>query len=210
MFEFTVFVFLSTPGSATHCAGNWFRQLILCQYFAVVVFYLLSHAHLFVTPWTVAHQATLSMGFSRQEYRSVWPCPSPGDLPNPGIKPVSPTVQEDSLPLSHLGSPWQQFCQVEKPRTSRERDAGGRKKNHRATEPLIIDSVCLSHSPCVFLLRNFDSLWKVWCLQGTFVLSACPREKLKCCIQRMINNYLLLPMLREKIPLLNLQFLLHY
>ena len=128
----------------------------------------------------------------------------------PRDQTLSPTVQEDSLALSHLGSPWPHFCQVEKPRTSRERDAGGRKKNHRATEPLIIDSVCLSHSPCVFLLRNFDSLWKVWCLQGTFVLSACPREKLKCCIQRMINNYLLLPMLREKIPLLNLQFLLHY
>ena len=86
----------------------------------------------------------------------------------------------------------------------------GKEKNHRATEPLIIDSVCLSHYPCVFLLRNFDSLWKVWCLQGTFVLSVCPREKLKCCIQRMLNNYLVLPMLREKIPLLHLQFLLHY
>ena len=86
---------------------------------------------------------------------------------------------------------------------------GKKSQGHWATDyrqclPL---SLCFS---CVFLLRNFDSLWKVWCLQGTFVLSVCPREKLKCCIQRMINNYLLLPMLREKIPLLNLQFLLHY
>ena len=46
-----------------------------------------SRAQLFVTPWTVAHQAHLSKGFSRQEYWSGLPCPPPGDLPNPGIKP---------------------------------------------------------------------------------------------------------------------------
>ena len=45
-----------------------------------------SHVQLYVTPWTVAHQAPLSMGFPRQEYWSGLPCPSPGDLPNPGIK----------------------------------------------------------------------------------------------------------------------------
>ena len=47
----------------------------------------LSHVQLFVTPWTVAHQVTLSMDFSRQEYWSGLPFPSSGDLPNPGIKP---------------------------------------------------------------------------------------------------------------------------
>ena len=46
----------------------------------------------FVTPWTVAQQAPLSMGFPRQEYRSGYPFPSPGDLPSPGIKPGSPTL----------------------------------------------------------------------------------------------------------------------
>ena len=51
----------------------------------------------FVTPWTIAHQATLSMGFSRQEYWSGLPFPSPGDLPNPGIKPRSPALQADAL-----------------------------------------------------------------------------------------------------------------
>ena len=51
------------------------------------------------TPWTVAHQAPLSMGFSRQEYLSGLPFPSPGDLPNPGIEPRSPTLQADSLPI---------------------------------------------------------------------------------------------------------------
>ena len=60
---------------------------------------------LFVTPWTVAHQASLSMGFPRQEYWSGFLFPSPVDLPDPGIKPTSPAWQVDSLPLSHQGSP---------------------------------------------------------------------------------------------------------
>ena len=50
----------------------------------------------FVTPWTVAYQAPQSMEFSRQEYWSGLPCPSPGDLPNPGIEPGSPALQADS------------------------------------------------------------------------------------------------------------------
>ena len=58
---------------------------------------LLSRVRLFATPWTVAYQAPLSMGFSRQEYWSGLPCPSPGDLPNQGIKPRSPTLQADAL-----------------------------------------------------------------------------------------------------------------
>ena len=69
---------------------------------------LLSHfscVRLFVTPWTVAHQAPLSMEFSRQEYWSGLPCPPPGDLPNAGSEPRSPALQADNLPLSHQGSP---------------------------------------------------------------------------------------------------------
>ena len=58
---------------------------------------LLSHVRLFVTPWTVAHQAPLSMGFSRQEYWSGLPFPSPGDLPDPDIEPRSPALQADAL-----------------------------------------------------------------------------------------------------------------
>ena len=50
------------------------------------------------TPWTVARQAPLSMGFSRQKYWSGLPCPSPGDLPDPGIEPWSPALQAESLP----------------------------------------------------------------------------------------------------------------
>ena len=51
---------------------------------------LLSHVRLFMTPWTAAHLAPPSMGFSRQEYWSGVPCPPPGDLPGSGIKPRSP------------------------------------------------------------------------------------------------------------------------
>ena len=53
------------------------------------VWYVLSHVGLFATPWTVAHQVPLSMGFLRQEYWSGLPFPSPGDLPDPKIKPES-------------------------------------------------------------------------------------------------------------------------
>ena len=60
---------------------------------------LLSRVQLFVTPWTVAYQASLSMGFSRQEYRSGLPFPFPEDLPNPGIEPGSPTLQAAALPF---------------------------------------------------------------------------------------------------------------
>ena len=59
----------------------------------------------FVTPWTVAYQAPLFMGLSRQEYWSGLPFPSAGDLPDPGIQPLPPTLQGDSLPLSYQGSP---------------------------------------------------------------------------------------------------------
>ena len=57
-----------------------------------------SHVRLFVTLWTIACQAPLSMGFSQPECWSDLPCPPPGDLPNPGTEPRSPTLQVDSLP----------------------------------------------------------------------------------------------------------------
>ena len=58
---------------------------------------LLSHVRLFATPWTIAYQAPPSMGFSRQEYWSGVPLPSPGDLPYPGIKPGFPALWADAL-----------------------------------------------------------------------------------------------------------------
>ena len=65
----------------------------------------LSHVQLFVTPWTVAYKGPPSMGFSRQEYWSGLPFPSPGDLPNPGIEPRSPALQTDALPSKPPGRP---------------------------------------------------------------------------------------------------------
>ena len=58
----------------------------------------LSHVQLFMTPWTVAYEAPPTMRFSRQEYWSGLPFPSPGDLPNPGIEPGCPALQADALP----------------------------------------------------------------------------------------------------------------
>ena len=62
-------------------------SVVLC-----VCVYALSHVQLFETPWTIAHQAPLSMEFSRQEYWSGLPFPTSGDLPNPAIKPTSPAL----------------------------------------------------------------------------------------------------------------------
>ena len=68
----------------------------------------LSHVKIFATPWTVACQASLSMGFPRQEYWSGLPFPPPGDLPDPGIEPVSPALvgkffstEPPGKPLTH-------------------------------------------------------------------------------------------------------------
>ena len=64
-----------------------------------------SHVQFFAVPCTVACQAPLSMEFSRQEYWSRLPFPSPGDLPDPRIKPVSAALQADSLPFEPRGKP---------------------------------------------------------------------------------------------------------
>ena len=65
----------------------------------------LSRVQLFATPWTAAYQAPPSMGFSWQEYWSGLPFPSPGDVPNPGIEPRSPTLKADALPSEPQGKP---------------------------------------------------------------------------------------------------------
>ena len=65
---------------------------------------MLSRVWLFATPWTIAYQAPLTMGFSRQEYWRRLPFPSPGDLPNPGIEPGSPALQTDALPSEPPGN----------------------------------------------------------------------------------------------------------
>ena len=67
---------------------------------------VLSPVQLFATPWTVAYQAPPSMGFSRQEYWSGLPFPSPGDLPDAGIEPGSPALQADALTSEPPGKPY--------------------------------------------------------------------------------------------------------
>ena len=66
----------------------------------------LSRVLLIMTPWTATYQAPPSMGFSRQEYWSGVPLPSPGDLPDPGIEPRSPTLQTDTLPSEPQRKLW--------------------------------------------------------------------------------------------------------
>ena len=89
------------------CGSLWWPLLVKVAgiLVSVCVCELLSRVQLFVTPWTAAHQVPLSMEFSRQEYWSGLPFPSPGDLPNPGIEPRSPTLQADSLPSEPPGKP---------------------------------------------------------------------------------------------------------
>ena len=65
----------------------------------------LSHVRFFATPWSVACQAPLSMEFSRQEYWSGLPIPSPEDLPDPGIEPRSPSLQADAIPSEPPAKP---------------------------------------------------------------------------------------------------------
>ena len=83
---------LVPPGKpSTHGAIKWKKVKSLIR------------VRLFVTPWTVAYQAPPSVGFSRQEYWSGLPFPSPGSLPNPGVEPGSPALQADALPSEPPG-----------------------------------------------------------------------------------------------------------
>ena len=83
----------------------------------------LSCVRLFVTPWTIAYQASPSMGFSRQEYWSGLPFPSPGDLPDPGIEPRSPALEADALTSEPPGKIGEMISRVDKQGSTRH---GGR------------------------------------------------------------------------------------
>ena len=88
----------SWPKDRTHipcvsCSGRWVLYQLSHQGLCMLNHFI--HVQIFATLWTVACQAPLSIGFSRQQYWSGLPCPPPGDLPNPGIEPtslVSPTL----------------------------------------------------------------------------------------------------------------------
>ena len=92
-----ILIFLRGP------IGLFWRVLLVSYYFQAGKCYSLSCVRLIQTPWTVDRQAPLSLGFPRQENWSGLPFPSPGDFPNPGIKPVSPTLQAGSLQSEPLG-----------------------------------------------------------------------------------------------------------
>ena len=79
------------PPSILNCLHLhlWSQKVWVACLVRVCMLGLFSRVQLCVTPWTVAHQAPLSMGFSRQEYWSGLPCPPPGDFPNPGIELAS-------------------------------------------------------------------------------------------------------------------------
>ena len=86
----------------------------MCVYiYMLLLLSRFSRVRLLATPWTVAYQVPPSMGFSRQEYWSGLPFPSPGDLPDPGIEPWSPTLYAEPLPSEPLGSPGGNEVQAE-------------------------------------------------------------------------------------------------
>ena len=78
--------YCSPPGSSVH----GILQVRILEWVAMP--FSKSHALLFMTPWTIARQAPLSMGSSRQEYQRGLPFPTPGDLPDPGMEPASPAL----------------------------------------------------------------------------------------------------------------------
>ena len=86
--------------------------------FSVIVVKLISRVQLFATPWTVIHQGPLSIGFSRQEYWSAFPVPPLGDLPKPGIEPMSPAfcIAGRFFIADPLGKPGalSRICQIAK------------------------------------------------------------------------------------------------
>ena len=100
------FIFLGSKISADGDYSHEIkRYLFLVRKAMTNLMWKWSRVRLFATPWTVAHQAPPSMEFSRQEYWSGLPFPSPRDLPDPGIEPRSPTLQADPLPSEPPGNP---------------------------------------------------------------------------------------------------------
>ena len=86
-----VFIPMSKKGKAKECSKIKVMSLSCVQ--------------LFATPWTRTYQTPLFMGFSKQEYWNGFPFPSPGDFPDPGLKPRSPALQADALPSEPPGKP---------------------------------------------------------------------------------------------------------
>ena len=127
------------------CCNGWRQALLFLtcwKIFLRVKVKSLSRVQLFVIPWTIAYQALQSMEFSRQEYWSALPFPSPGDLPNPGIEPGSPALQADALPSEPPG----------KSKSYRKKQSQDREKR---------DTVC----KCLFgsaIHKVISTSWNFW------------------------------------------------
>ena len=102
------------------------------------------------TPWTVTHQVPLSTEFSRQEYWSGYPFSSPAGLLNPGIKPRSPALQVDTLPLSHQGSPLELFLTL----TSSLLGISSKKRSSEGQAKIFAQRYHLWHYLFLFIMKN--------------------------------------------------------
>ena len=91
---------------------NDIKYVCVCAHVHVCVLSCFSHVQLFATPWTVAHQARLSMGFSRQEYWSGFPCPPPGDLPDLWTEPVSLMIPALAGKLFTTSATWEVYISI--------------------------------------------------------------------------------------------------
>ena len=101
------FHFFLLENSSFHNSYNWWVEILFANFMSLSE--VAQSCPTLCDPWTVAHQAPPSMGFSRQEYWSGLPFPSPGDLPDPGIEPRSPTLQADTLTSEPPGKPTTNF-----------------------------------------------------------------------------------------------------
>ena len=102
--------------SSSGCSSAFFKIYFLKKQIGSVS--LLSCVQLFATPWTVAHQVSLSTGFPREEYWSELLFPSLGDFPDPGIEPGFPTLQANSLPSEPPGKPYQMWRETSSAQSS--------------------------------------------------------------------------------------------
>ena len=108
----------------------------------------------FATPWTVAHQAPLSMGFPRQEYWSGVPLPSPGDLPDPGIEPASLALAGGFFATVPLGKPWYNL-------PGRKQCRGEVGRGQLVAEGLLVTQI--------FLVCSYPSFIQIPSLQRSFL-----------------------------------------
>ena len=160
---------LSTLGKPSHRQNllRWPLHRYSCAVLSHSVVCLVSCVWLFGTSCSVACQAPLSMGFSRQEYWSGLPCPPPGDLPNPGIKPRSPALQADSLPSELPGKPMHGLC------IDILRGSSFPVSCRRVSADTIFMSgvfICLKHS-LKFQMRHFRKSLMLWLTFISFSLA---------------------------------------